>query len=587
MPSLSRKLLFPFLLLICFLAACMDQSAPPANSSESYSQQKTTGVRGGTINYRVSAPVKTLNYLLAEDESTILTALFLMNSRLIEFDPVAQTYRPALAETWQVGPDGRTVNVKLHDSLKFSDGSPLTTQDVAFTLNAMYDKRTNSPIFSSSMLVGGKPIEPRIIDDLNIQLIFPEQVASVDNYLDNLGVLPSHVLKNELNAGRFAEAWTINADPQTVVTSGPFAVEAAVPGERVTLKRNEHYWKRDEKGTQLPYADRLVLEVVSDPNQALVRLNQGTVDIIDRIRPTDYAALRGSEAAVKAVDLGPGLGIDHFWFNLNTTTADGKSLNNAVKHGWFNDRRFRQAISHAIDRKNIAGTTLQGLATPIYGFVSPANKTWVAADLSKADYDLPQAEALLKEAGFTKAGTPESPELLDPKGNRVEFSLLVQAENEPRKLMAAVVQEDLAKLGIKMQVVPVEVHAITERWSKSFDYDAILMGLSVTGVEPTTYSNFLLSSASVHQWHPGQKTPATEWEATIDRLFAEQARETDVQKRAEIFNEIQRIMADETPVIPIVARHIVSAANTRIGNYSPSAIFPYSLWNADELFIRQ
>lgn len=583
----SRRSLLLLLFVYLLAIACGGPSEPASNIGEPNSQQKGAGVRGGAITYRVTAPPKTFNYLVADDESTILTALFLMQSRLIEFDPVAQKYRPALAETWQVGADGRTVDVKLRDGLKFSDGTSITTKDVAFTLNAMYDKRTNSPIFSSSMLIGGKPIEARITDDLNIQLVFPEQVASVDNYLDNLGVLPSHVLESELNAGKFAEAWKIDADPKSIVTSGPFAVESAVPGERVTLKPNPHYWKRDEKGTQQPYLDQLVLEVVTDPNQALVRLNQGTVDIIDRIRPTDYVSLRSSEGPAKAVDLGPGLGVDHIWFNLNTAAADGKPLNNSAKFAWFNDKRFRQAVSHAIDRKTIAGTTLQGLATPLNGFVSPANKTWAAADLAKTEFDLQGAEALLKEAGFTKSGTPDAPELHDAKGNRVEFSLLVQAENEPRKLMAAVVQEDLAKLGIKMQVVPVEAQAVTARWSKTFDYDAILMGLSVSGVEPTTYANFLLSSASVHQWHPSQQTPATEWEANIDRLFAEQARETDLQKRAAIFNEIQRIMAEESPVIPLVARHIVSAANSRIGNYSPSVIFPYSLWNADELFIKQ
>jgi len=97
----------------------------------------------------------------------------------------------------------------------------------------------------------------------------------------------------------------------------------------------------------------------------------------------------------------------------------------------------------------------------------------------------------------------------------------------------------------------------------------------------------LLSGADTHQWQPSQKTPATEWEAQIDKLFAEQAGESDPKIRAEKFNEIQRIMADETPVVPIVARHIVSAANTRIGNYSPSAMFPYSIWNVDELYVKQ
>jgi peptide/nickel transport system substrate-binding protein len=150
-----------------------------------------------------------------------------------------------------------------------------------------------------------------------------------------------------------------------------------------------------------------------------------------------------------------------------------------------------------------------------------------------------------------------------------------------------VIQEDLAKLGIKMNVVPVEANAAGAAANETYNYEALLFGLTVSGIEPTTYANFLLSGADTHQWQPSQKTPATEWEARIDKLFAEQAGEGDPQKRAATFNEIQRIMAEESPVIPIVARHIVSAANTRLGNYAPSSMFPYSLWNVDELFVKK
>ena len=109
----------------------------------------------------------------------------------------------------------------------------------------------------------------------------------------------------------------------------------------------------------------------------------------------------------------------------------------------------------------------------------------------------------------------------------------------------------------------------------------------MSDIEPSSFGNFLKSDAAAHQWHPEQKTPATDWEARIDKLFTEQGGETDPQKRAVLFGEIQQIMADELPVIPVVARHIVTAANAKIGNHEPSPIFPYSLWNADRLFIGQ
>jgi peptide/nickel transport system substrate-binding protein len=236
----------------------------------------------------------------------------------------------------------------------------------------------------------------------------------------------------------------------------------------------------------------------------------------------------------------------------------------------------------AVDRDSIARSTLQGLATPLYGVVSPANRIWANPDLPKIAYDLGQAASLLEQAGFAKRGA----ELFDAQGNRVEFSLLVPAESEPRKLMAAVVQEDLAKLGIKMQVVPVEFSAVTNAWTKSYEYDAILLGLSLTDLEPSTYANLLLSSGDAHQWRPNQKTAATEWEMKLDQLFAEQARETDPGKRKLKFYEIQRMVADASPVIPLVARHVVSAANSHVGNFSPSPLFPYSMWNAEELFIK-
>jgi peptide/nickel transport system substrate-binding protein len=289
---------------------------------------------------------------------------------------------------------------------------------------------------------------------------------------------------------------------------------------------------------------------------------------------------------VKANDAGPGQASDYLWFNLNTAKGNGEKLESTPKYKWFNDKRFRQAIAYAVDRKSIAANTLQGLATPVYGFVPAGNKNWLDGNLKKSEYDLERSRALLQEAGFTVKDNAGKPELHDAEGNRVEFTLIVPAENEPRKLMAAVIQEDLAKLGIAMQVAPVEFKNLTERWTASFDYDAILSGMSLTATDPSSYSGLLLSSAGVHQWRPKQAKPATEWEAKIDQLYAEQSKERDPAARKSKFNEIQAIMADEMPIVPIVSRHIVSAGHERIGNLSPSTILPFSMWNAEKLFIK-
>ena len=575
------------LCLLPFLFSCGPQPTSNTATNTTKLEPRTVGVRGGKATYRVSSPPKTFNYLLANDENSIVMAFFLLNSRLVEFDHAGQKYVPGLAESWATAADRQTVDVKLREGLKFSDGRPMTAEDVAFTLEATYDERTGSPAFRDAILINGKPISAKVVDARTVQLIFPEPIAAADNYLYNVAVLPKHALEAAHKGGMLKETWSVTSPPESVITSGPFTIESAAPGERFVLKRNPNYWKKDEKGTQLPYLDQLTLEIVPDSNQALVGLNQNSIDIVDRIRPADYASLLNAAGPVKAYDLGASLGVDYLWFNLNRSKPDGTALNNSPKHAWFSNEKFRRAVSMAVDRNSIATTTLQGLATPLYGVVSPSNRTWANPNLPKIDYDLTRAASLLGEAGFVKRGTAEAPELFDAQGNRVEFSILVPAENEPRKLMAAVIQEDLAKLGIKMQVVPIEFSAVTTAWTKTYEYDAILLGLSVTDLEPSTYSNLLLSSGDAHQWHPNQKSPATEWEAKVDQLFAEQARESDPQKRTTTFFEIQRLVADASPVVPIVSRHVVSAANSRIGNYSPSPMFPYSMWNAEELFVKQ
>ncbi len=564
-------LLVPLIISLLLSAACR-QSPPTAKAIPHTLRERVAGIRGGEISVRLTALPKTLNPLLVADEPSLLVNLYLLHARLINFNHDTQTWTPALAERWQVEPDGKTFSIHLREDLKFSDGQALTAEDVVFTLRAIYDERTGSPLLRDALLVNGKPIAATARDERTLHLTFPEPVAAPESYLVNLPVLPRHVLSNVL----LPTAWSINESPDRIVTAGPFIPASLQPGASLKLKRNPHFWKKDQNGTALPYLNGLTIEAISDANNTLLRLTQGTLDLADRIRASDFATLQSAPTAVRAYDVGPGLSTDYFWFNLNP----GKG--SVVKKAWFNDARFRRALAHAVDREAIVQTTLRGLATPLYGFVSPGNRAWAANDLLRASYDLPRARALLQEAGFVLRGT----ELYDPQGQQVEFTLLVQAENDLRKQMAAVVQQDLTKLGINLQVAPLETQALMERWEKTFDYDAILMGLTVTDTEPSSYNGFLRSDSPTHQWAPRQTTPATAWEKRIDDLLAAQARIADLPQRQAQFREIQQLMVEQMPIIPIVSRHIVSAAHQRLGNYRPSNVFPFSCWNIEELFIR-
>jgi peptide/nickel transport system substrate-binding protein len=322
-------------------------------------------------------------------------------------------------------------------------------------------------------------------------------------------------------------------------------------------------------------------------NNAMAQLQQGGLDILDRVRPSDFVALRDNKGALRTFDLGPGLYTHHIIFNLNEDVRTGKTAVDPIKAAWFNDLRFRKAVAFAIDRESIAKSTLQGLATPLYGIVSPGNKAWAVTDLTNTEFDLEKAKALLREGGFEQRVSTNVPELYDAKGNRVEFTLLVQAENPLRNLMAAVIQSDLSRIGIKMNIAKVDTVQLTSKVNNGEDYDAAFLGTSTTQPDPSSYDSFLRSDGSNHQWRPKQEKPATEWEARIDELATAQARETDEERRRGIFHDIQAIIDEQQPIIPIVAPHTVVAANTRIGNYRPSPLLPYSLWNADELFMKK
>jgi peptide/nickel transport system substrate-binding protein len=580
--SIVRAAAFILLGSVLF-AGC--RRAPISSPVEDAPRVRVIGQRGGNLRYRISAPPQTFNYLLAADESSLIVAFYLLGGRLAEFDHEKQAYIAGLAETWHLADDGRTLDLSLRNGLKFSDGSPLTSEDVAFTFRALYDERTASLAFRDAMVIEGKPIEVKVLDPLRLQLVFPSPVAAPEGYLSNLAVLPRQALEASFNAGKLRESYALTSSPASIVTAGPFSVRASTPGENVTFARNRHYWKKDSAGNQLPYLDELIVEVASDASNAIARLRNGSLDIYDRLRPADYAALLVDRGDVRALDLGPGLYTDHLWFNLNQTTRAGKPVVDPGKRALFSDVRFRRAVALSIDRETIAKINLRGLATPLNGFVSPGNRAWVA-DLPPLKRDPSQAQALLKEMGCT-LGAEGAPPPLICHGRPVEFTLILPVESQPRVEMASVIQADLAKLGIKMQVAPLEAGELARRLNETYEYDAALFGTSVTEPDPSSYANFLTSSSPSHQWAPRQARPATEWEARVDHLVAEQARSRDPERRRAIFREIQLVLAEQMPVIPLVARHLTSGGRRRIGNHRPSTLLPYSLWNAEELFIRQ
>jgi peptide/nickel transport system substrate-binding protein len=298
----------------------------------------------------------------------------------------------------------------------------------------------------------------------------------------------------------------------------------------------------------------------------------------------NYAALEREQRpqGFTLYDLGAGLEYNYLFFNLNDDTA-GRLPEIERKQTWFRDVRFRRAVSLAIDRQALVRLVYQGRATAIWGHVTPGNKLWINSALPKLPQSFDRARELLREAGFWWRGEA----LIDATGRPVQFTIITSASNNQRRQMATMIQDDLSKLGMRVQVVPLEFRAQIERVTQTHDYEASLLALGSGDVDPAAEMNVWLSSGGTHLWHLGETKPATSWEAEIDSLMQQQLVTLQYARRKQLYDRVQAIVAEELPIICLVSPNILVGAKDGIGNLRPSILDHYTLWNVDEIYWRK
>ncbi len=357
-----------------------------------------------------------------------------------------------------------------------------------------------------------------------------------------------------------------------------------VPGERIVLERNPFYWKEDHQGKRLPYLDEVVFLFVPSEDAQVIRFQSGDTDVLSRFSAQNFSVLDKQQQAKSyhLFDLGPGLEYNFLFFNLNDLGS--KNLPEiAKKQVWFQDLKFRQAVSAAIDREGIIRLVYSGRATPLWGHVTPGNKLWLDANIPRPPRSLDRARQLLQSAGYSWKGDAS---LVDPRGNPVEFSILTGASNAQRVKMATIIQDDLSQLGMSVHVVSLDFGAVVDRFMKTYDYEAAIMGLASGDADPTPEMNVWLSNGSTHLWHLNESQPATPWESEIDRLMEQQLITLDYSARKKLYSRVQEIVAEELPVICLASPNILVGAKDGVGNFQPATLDPYALWNIEQLYIR-
>ena len=537
------------------------------------------GRPGGRLVFALRAEPKTLNPVTSVDSAS-RDVIGRMTANLIRIDRASHRTAPALAKAWTVSKDGLSYVLELRRGLAFSDGRPVTAEDVVFSFECYLDEKNASPQ-RDLLIVGGKPIVVRKLDARRVSVALSQPYAVAERLFDGIAILPKHLLGAAQAEGRLAQAWGLATPPAQIAGLGPFRLKAYVPGERIVLERNPHYWKADKAGRRLPYLDELVFLLVPSEDAEVLRFKAGETDLISRVGADNFAALEADAAAGRYVlqDLGPGLDYSFLVFNLNT---EGKLEGVAKKQAWFRNLAFRRAVSAAIDRRGIARLVYRGRATPLGTHVTPGNKLWVNGALAAPKpRSLDQARQLLSGAGFTWDGEGA---LRDPSGAPVEFTMVTNAGNAVRVKIASVVEDDLRQLGMKAQLVPLDNRALLDRVFQSHDYDTAVMALGGGDADPNSEMNVWLSSGPTHMWHLGQAAPATPWEKEIDELMRRQLVTLDHAERKTLYDRVQALVAENLPIVTLVSPNLLVGAKKGLGNFRPAVLDHYVLWNADELY---
>ena len=552
----------------------------PAPVDTRASSSPAAGItRGGTLRASLRSEPRSFNRLV---QASLATALYatLTQGKLVRINPATQQVEAALAEKWEVSPDGRAYTLTLRDGVAWSDGVPFTSADVLFSLQAIYHPKAAS-VLASSLTINGSPLTASAPDPRTVVVTYPAPFGPGVALLDNLHLVPKHKLQAALDAGTFSKAWLASTPPADLVSIGPFALTRYDPGQRLVFDRNPNYWKKDVKGQRLPYLDQVVLEIVPDQNAEIVRLQAGEIDMLQQhVRAEDIATLRPlvTQNKLRLIELGVSTDPDAFFFNLRPA-----KWAKDPRGSWMPKRELRQAISHAVDREAFANTVYLSAAVPIWGPVSPGNTTWFSPNVPRYGFSLEKASALL--AGLGLSNRDADPWLEDAKGAEARFTVLTFRGNSALERSAAVLREDLEKVGIAVDVVPLEQGTLVERMMKG-DFEAIYLNLFMSSLDPALSGDYWLSSGSAHIWNIGQAAPATDWERQIDDLMKQQAATIDQNERKRIFNDVQRIFSDQLPALYFVAPRLYIAVNSRVGNLTPAVIRPQLLWAADTITVQ-
>lgn len=555
------------------------------------------GVHGGRFVVGATTSPKTFNPIMANETSSteITQRLF---TALTDIDYTTQEDIPQLAKSWTISEDGRTVTFALRRGACFSDGHPITSEDVRFSFDVVMDPVVHPSMQDALMMeVGGKmvPFTYSAPDSYTFVVTSPIPDALVLSHCANVRIVPKHVLEPAYRSGGFEAAYNTATSPDSLVTSGAWRVSAYSENEKTVITRNPYWFGIDAKGQRLPYLDEIVFRVAKDQDAAGQMFRAGELDGLDNVKPEDYKDFMASakDKGYTVYDVGPSFNTNFLWFNLNLVRESGKGKRagqpkaEAYKYAWFSKPEFRRAVSFAIDRQAIIDGPFFGYGVKNWGQLTAGNPRWFDSTITAADHDPAQANALLDGLGLVDRNGDGVRE--DAEGRPVSFTLMYNGDNKLRASMATLMQDDLKKVGIKLTPSGIDFNTLVSKLRTDQDYDACLLGLgSAVPSDPGMGGNFWKSTGATHYWSMKQPEgrPDTPAEARINEAFQRNVTTMDLAGRQAAYREMSQTLNDQAFLIWLPTVIMKLPVSSRFGNVHPSPMPHRILWNADAIFVK-
>lgn len=483
--------------------------------------------RGGSILIATLGEAQTINPLLT-NETEGQWRCKMMYDEFVELDPATLQPRARLARSWQISED-KVYTFTLQDNIKFSDGSALTADDVAFTLHAMLKKDTASPYVPRFTPIKGakeyndgtadKISGVEVVDDKTIRLTLNEPFAPFLSNLRWLRPLPKKLLdgKNYRDDGFF----------QSPVGAGPFKFKSWTTGGDFIAERNPYYWQADK-----PDLDGFTHRVIADSQTLIVALQTGQVEGSDYALPTQSGQLKSNGNLVVLVTP-PGKDVNGWSFSAKNNPA-------------LADARVRKAIAMALDVEQFSSDFLLGLGKPAVNPIPPSS--WAFNQkLKPLPYDVDAAKKLLQDAGVSN----------------LKVRVTTNAGNKLREDWVTFTQQGLQDIGIEVQPDVKEWAQVVKEGTDG-TFEMICPTFAAGWPDPDELYLPLRTGSSRNVY--GYSNP------DMDKLLDQGRTTTDIEKRKVIYDRIQEILQEDVPVFYAWDRPFIYVTTNSFEGYENNLI---------------